>query len=117
MGGSHTELNARPPGSINYNEWRIYFMDERIAQCTNWDIYHELMNEECNCPNAVLGLHDVYNDQVIRTFKPGAHCVFIVNPDNGRRDQLDKLTDQDFYGKYLQSYGRLSDGNNYKTGA
>lgn len=83
-------------------------MDERIAQCTNWDIYHELMNEECNCPNVVLGLHDVYDDQVIRTFKPGAHSVFIVNPDNGRRDELEKLTDQDFYGKYLEGkpYGR-----------
>ena len=63
-------------------------MDERISHNTNWTLYHELVNEECNCPHSILGLHDVYDDQIARVYRPGATSVWIVDAnDYSKRDE------------------------------
>ena len=88
-------------------------MDERISNNTNWTLYHELVNEECNCPHSILGLHDVYDDQIARVYRPGATSVWIVDAnDYSKRDELWQDADGLFaryfegkkYGKYVLEF-------------
>lgn len=88
-------------------------MDERISNNTNWTLYHELVNEECNCPHSILGLHDVYDDQIARVYRPGATSVWIVDAnDSSKRDELWQDADGLFaryfegkkYGKYVLEF-------------
>ena len=86
-------------------------MNEKLQQCTDWNVYKEIVEVKCNNPHAVLGLHEDNGNQVIRVYRPEAVKVRILDEKGNNEYIMEQMTPEGMFGAYLED--RKYDENKY----
>ena len=77
-------------------------MNEKLNQCTDWNVYKEIEEVKCNNPHAVLGSHMVDGKQVIRAYRPEAVSVRITDENGENEYYMERMTGEGLFGAYLE---------------
>lgn len=77
-------------------------MNEKLQQCTDWNVYKEIVEVKCNNPHAVLGLHKDNGNQVIRVYRPEAVKVRILDEKGNNEYIMEQMTPEGMFGAYLE---------------
>ncbi len=77
-------------------------MNEKLNQCTDWNVYKEIEEVKCNNPHAVLGSHMVDGKQVIRVYRPEAVSVRITDENGENEYYMERMTGEGLFGAYLE---------------
>lgn len=77
-------------------------MNEKLNQCTDWNVYREIEEVKCNNPHAILGRHIVDGKQVIRAYRPEAISVRIIDENGQNEYYMERMTNEGLFGAYLE---------------
>ena len=94
-------LHRNNIGRINITFGRLY-MQEVLRNWMNEVQYQELLDGVNNCPQKILGMHDMEEGKGIIVYRPCAQAVFAVNEEEGFRGELEPLDDKGVFGGYFE---------------
>ena len=77
-------------------------MQEVLKDWMNEVQYQELIDGVSNCPHKLLGMHDMGEGKGILVYRPQAWSVTVVNEESGFYEELDRIDDNGFFGKYFE---------------
>lgn len=77
-------------------------MQEVLKDWMNEVQYQELIDGVNNCPHKLLGMHDIGEGKGILVYRPQAWSVAVVNEEKGFYEELDRIDDNGFFGKYFE---------------